>query len=1306
MLKFKQSPALRGFFYVGHHMSLYTLTVDLLAKTGSFQSDMGKAAREADKAMKQIEARVSRMASSVMGSFGGLAVGLSAGAVFATFIRNTIDAQKEQAQLEAVLRSTGEAAGFNSMQLNRMADILAKTTTHSAGEITNAQTRLLSYSSIVGEQFPRALQMAIDQSVRLGENIEHSAETIGKALEKPSEGVTALTKQGFKFEESQKRVMKRLEETGRLAESQKIVLDVMAESYDGAAQAARDTFGGALVGLKNQLNDVMTGDSGGEGIKGLTAAVNGLTDLLGDPSTKDGLASFGEGLVNIAKFAAEATAMVGGLWGILSQARKPIDKKSYQGLLEEQMRLQEGIANDEAGITPSFGLSKEQKAQLLRDKRDRLAAVEAQMRYVDLMERAAGVRVIDNGQPLSDSMFKDGSRPLPKVLSPEEERRLKAAQAEWKKQQEQIKRYAAEAAIAAGTMSGPLAEAMAKHTQRMAELNEAMGKGNILQADAGVLMAQSAQEYAKVAAAAEQAQRAPAGLLATMEQEVQLLGIAGPARELYRRQLMNESDMREEINRAMEAGAKFSEEEITLLVARARAMAGVSMEMEEAARAAEDWQQVAVDAAGGVADTFADVFDGQIKNAKDFFSELKDVFKRGWWDVVRTALQQQFVNPIQKALQGMLSGQGFAAAGTGYAGLGSTIAGGILQGAQRAGIGGLGVGSTVGAAAGSIGGFGNNVAGFGGFQGQMYGFGGAAGAVGGAGSGFGMPPGMGLFGKSLLTGEFAGGLPYAGAGLGLLGAYYGLTQRGSGGMSSVLAGASYGALGLGVGGAIAGGLGAVGAGVGIGGIGAGAAAGATGAMGAIGAASWVPVVGWALAALAVVDKISGGKVFGTKYKTDSSQQTIDVSEAGGLASATAEQSRQKALFGGKKRRTIDVDPGQEARDAAAGMHEVLAAYAKQLGVTLRQEAAALVGGSFSQTYDRKGNVTGSRSTVLGKSYDEDAETFQKRLAAEQAIAAVGKIDGQASRIAEDWRKSAELLEEGANFFVTAAVDARSGLDLWTGVGLSALTDYVEKMQAADESLSAAYTRLAGTAKSYGNLMADIATQVMTADLSGYQQQALNIERTYRQQVKSANDYAKALGLSGARAEDLAKIEELRALQMGKLQAQIEADKKNIKYGLSISDLSPLTDQEKLSEAMQALADATAKGDSQAAQQAAQAALGFGRNLYASGKDYNDLYGRVTSMIDGMKIGDLNLEDGTSMGQLADAIEALPEHFGKAIFEVAAGSKEAQQQTNAKLDEQSQILREQKELLQKLVAVTQGGVSVQKRESLNASLNAR
>jgi hypothetical protein len=1283
-------------------MSLYTLTVDLLAKTGSFQSDMGKAARDADKAMKQIESRVNRMTSSVMASFGGLAVGLSGGAIFATFIRNTVEAQQEQAQLEAVLRSTGEAAGFSGMQLNKMADMLAKSTTHSAGEITKAQTRLLSYSSIVGEQFPRALQMAIDQSARLGENIEQSAETIGKALEKPSEGVTALTKQGFKFEDSQKRVMKALEDTGRLAESQKIVLDVMAESYDGAAKAARDTFGGSLIGLKNQLNDLLTGDTGGEGIKGVTQSINDLTDVLGDPATREGFAVIGEGLINVAAKAAEAISMVGGLWGILEQARMPVSEKSYQGLLQEQMRLQESIAKDEAGQIASFGLSKADNAKLIQEKRDRLLAVEKSIQYQQLMERAASVTVIDDGQALPDSVFKSKIRSLPTVRSPEQERKAKAAEAAWKKQQEQINKYTAEATLAAGTLSGPLDEAMAKHLQRMDELNKALAAGNILHGDAGVLMAESALGYAKVAEEIDRAAKAPEALLVAMEQEVMLLGLSGTAREMYHRQLQAEADMRGEIERAMEAGAKFSEDEIEQLMQRARGYAELSIAIEEANHASEDWQGVAMGAVGGVADAFADLFGGQIRRAKDFFSELKDVFKRGWWDVVRTGLQQSFVNPIQKAIQGMLSGHGFAAAGTSFGGLGSTIAGGIVTGASRAGLGGLGFGGGD-AAAGSLSGFGNSTAGWRGFQGGTYGIDPAVAAAGGNGS-FGNA--NMLANRSLLTGEFAGGMPYAGAALGLLGAYYGFTQRGSGGLSSAAAGVSYGAAGLAAGGAVAGGLGAIGAGAGIGGIGAGAAAGASGAMGAVGGAAWVPVVGWALAALAVVDYVSGGKVFGTKYKTDSSQQTIGVTESGGTATASANQSRQKALFGGKKRRTIDVEASAEAKEAAKGLHGTLSAYAKQLGVTLQQETSALVGGSFQQTYDKKGKLKAESSTVLGRTYSEDIEAFQKRLASEQAIAAVGKIDGQASAIAEDWRNSAEMLESGANFFMSAAVDARNGMDLWTGIGLGALTDFVEKMQAADEDLQATYTRVAGVAKNYGSLMADVATQLMTGDLSNYQSQALSIERTYRQQVKSVNDYAKALGMSGARAEDLAKIEALRATNMGKLQAQIEADKKNILYGLSISDLSPLPDQEKLDKTMRELADATAKGDSASAQAAAQAALGFGQSLFASGKDYNALYGQVTAMIEGMKLGDLDLEDATSMGQLADVIEALPETFGREVFEVAAGLSKEQAQTTAQLQQSNQLLQEQNELLKKLLSTAQGSASTQKRESMNAALNAR
>lgn len=240
---------------------------------------------EAEKSidLKGLNASLNGFANMVRGALAGVTVG----SVLRAVIGETRDATGEMAQLRAVVESTGKAAGYSAGELQAMAEKLSATTTHSDGDIIRAQTRLLSYTGIVGETFPAALQMVIDQSARLGESIEQSAETIGKALDKPSQGVTALTKQGFKFTEQQKQQMKVLEQSGRTAEAQKIVLDAMAESYAGAAAAARGTFGGAITSVGNALRQLFDG-SGGGGINGVTRAINQLDDALRSPEIKQG----------------------------------------------------------------------------------------------------------------------------------------------------------------------------------------------------------------------------------------------------------------------------------------------------------------------------------------------------------------------------------------------------------------------------------------------------------------------------------------------------------------------------------------------------------------------------------------------------------------------------------------------------------------------------------------------------------------------------------------------------------------------------------------------------------------------------------------------------------------------------------------------------------------------------------------------------------------------------------------------------------------------------------------------------------
>lgn len=278
-----------------------SIVVDLLMKTGSFETDAQRASKTAEKRFKEIEKQAKETATSVNNAFAGLLsgalLGVGFGSAFGKFIEETKNAQSEQAQLAAVLKSTGNAAGFTAAELNKMASGMAGFV--SEGDINRAQTRLLSYTGVVGDEFPRALQAAIDMSVRLGMTVEQSAETVGKALDIPSKGLTALSKQGFRFTEDQKKLVESLESTGRVAEAQDVVLKALEASYGGAADAARNTLGGALQALHNQIDDLMTGDDGS--VNGLTASINELTDALGSDETKQAFALFTGFLVDTLK---------------------------------------------------------------------------------------------------------------------------------------------------------------------------------------------------------------------------------------------------------------------------------------------------------------------------------------------------------------------------------------------------------------------------------------------------------------------------------------------------------------------------------------------------------------------------------------------------------------------------------------------------------------------------------------------------------------------------------------------------------------------------------------------------------------------------------------------------------------------------------------------------------------------------------------------------------------------------------------------------------------------------------------------
>lgn len=256
--------------------------------------------------------------SSILGKLKGIAAAALSFVGFRTvadgikgIIKEGSDAEQELGQLQAALAATGRQGEFTAEGLAKMRREL-KGGLFDDGEISRAQVRLLSYTNIVGEQFPAAMQLTIDQAQRLGMSLESSSEIIGKALQTPSKAMESLSKQGFTLDDSQKQLIKQLEATGRTAEAQAIILDLLAESYGGAAAAAKvGTIAGLWKAATERFKDWKQ-EVADQGVLSYFKAQ--LTDMLAtaDRLAKDGTLSrwakqTADGIITLANAAKGAT---------------------------------------------------------------------------------------------------------------------------------------------------------------------------------------------------------------------------------------------------------------------------------------------------------------------------------------------------------------------------------------------------------------------------------------------------------------------------------------------------------------------------------------------------------------------------------------------------------------------------------------------------------------------------------------------------------------------------------------------------------------------------------------------------------------------------------------------------------------------------------------------------------------------------------------------------------------------------------------------------------------------------------------
>ena len=173
-----------------------------------------------------------------------------------TSVKAFADSERAHAQLEAALKSTAGAAGISAAELDKYAEAAQKTTAYEDDAVTAAQALMLTFTNIGREVFPKAMDAVLDMSTAMGQDLKGSVIQIGKALNDPIQGITALTRVGVSFTDQQKEMIKALVEGGNVAAAQQMILAELAKEFGGSATAEAKTFTGQLKQMWNQFGDL------------------------------------------------------------------------------------------------------------------------------------------------------------------------------------------------------------------------------------------------------------------------------------------------------------------------------------------------------------------------------------------------------------------------------------------------------------------------------------------------------------------------------------------------------------------------------------------------------------------------------------------------------------------------------------------------------------------------------------------------------------------------------------------------------------------------------------------------------------------------------------------------------------------------------------------------------------------------------------------------------------------------------------------------------------------------------------------
>jgi phage-related protein len=193
--------------------------------------------------------------------------------------------QSVMSQTAQVVKSTGDASGMSAQELGNLATSLSHVTTFSNDTIQSGENLLLTFTGIGKDVLPATTKTMLDMAQAMGGDTKGAALMLGKALNDPTTGLSALTRVGVTFSTQEKDQIKTMMAHNDVVGAQNVMLKELQTEFGGSAEAAGKTFAGSLKILNNDLTDAK--QNIGDALLPVLQAFTGFVTTSIMPAVKD-----------------------------------------------------------------------------------------------------------------------------------------------------------------------------------------------------------------------------------------------------------------------------------------------------------------------------------------------------------------------------------------------------------------------------------------------------------------------------------------------------------------------------------------------------------------------------------------------------------------------------------------------------------------------------------------------------------------------------------------------------------------------------------------------------------------------------------------------------------------------------------------------------------------------------------------------------------------------------------------------------------------------------------------------------------